>query len=73
MIATLEGTDLAVVAVVVVVVAFLVYRLMRRSPLTRHMRVGIFVERELFDDAAEKSESVLSSEQITERKEWPRD
>lgn len=55
-------TDFGIGAVVVVIIAILLYRLFRREPMNRIVRLGIFLERE----------RLVEGEQVTERKEWPK-
>lgn len=62
--AALSATGWGVIAVVVVIALVLLYRIFRREPLDRVVRFGVFVERQRFG---------TDGEQITERKEWPRD
>jgi hypothetical protein len=62
--AGLSATGWGVIAIVVVIALVLIYRILRREPLDRVVRFGVFIERQRFS---------TDGEQITERKEWPRD
>jgi hypothetical protein len=63
-IATISASDAGILAAVVVVLAFLVYRLFKREPLDRIVRFGVFIERRRFTED--------KNEVVTERREWPR-
>lgn len=59
----LHGRDLAIVSVLLAFLAFLLYRIFRKEPTDRLVRIGVFIERRMEDEAGEKT---------TERHEWPR-
>jgi hypothetical protein len=63
-IGAISTSDIGIAAAVILVLAILVYRLFRREPLDRVVRLGVFIERRRF--AEDKNEVV------TERREWPR-
>lgn len=63
MIFAVSSTDAAILAAVVIVIAILIYRVVRREPTARLVRLGIFLERQRYAD---------NGEQVTERHEWPR-
>lgn len=59
--AKVSETDFGIAAVVLVVLLVLAYRLLRRDSGIRITRLGVFVERERFDD-----------DQDELRDDWPR-
>lgn len=58
----ITDTDFGIGALVVIVLAYLIYRLFRREPIDRLIRLGVFMERERIDNG----------EKVTERQEWPK-
>ena len=45
-----DTNDLGIITIAVVIVAVLLYRLVRREPLNRIVRLGLFIERRRFDE-----------------------
>lgn len=60
--------DWGIVAAVVIVVAVLIYRVVRREPFDRIVRLGMFIERQRY----ERPDGEPEEETKTEVKEWPR-
>ena len=48
-----SDSDFAIAAVVALVGLVLLYRLLRREPLNRIVRLGLFIERQRFDEEEE--------------------
>jgi hypothetical protein len=64
----LHGQDLLTVAILLAFVAFLLYRILRRDPLSRIVKMGLFVERKHYGQKkAEDSWSIdpLDAESVT--------
>lgn len=64
MMTALDQTEFVVVAIAVVAIAYLVYRVLKGEPFDRIVRLGIFIERHRHKNGGE--------EEQTERVEWPR-
>jgi hypothetical protein len=63
-------SDLSIGAAVVVVLAILLYRLLRREPLDRVARLGVFIERRRFGNGDEEADDDRPGEDDTQV--WPR-
>ena len=69
--AALTETDIGIIAVVVVVLAVLVYLLLRRDPGVRLSRFGVFVERERVDDEPDVDAGAVDDDEAPTAT-WPK-